>query len=85
MNEERLANDEYYYYFCDDLDSRDKINDVLQKYFSKNFVHDTISTYSMIEVNNRLAFLPYEIGSMLEWDQAEGILVKETDIVPVHC
>lgn len=74
LTDERLANDEYYYYFCHDLDSLDKIKESLQTVFSKEVASELINSYPTEEINDKLAYLPYDAGSMLNWDEAKGTL-----------
>ncbi|AZS14045.1 DL-endopeptidase inhibitor IseA family protein [Paenibacillus lutimineralis] len=84
LNDERIANDEYYYYFCDDLDSLEKIKAALLPFFSTDIVSELVDSYPISEINGKLSYQPYDVGSMLKWDEAKGTLKKDQADVKVY-
>lgn len=84
LNDERIANDEYYYYFCDDLDSLEKINAALLPFFSKDIVSELVDWYPILEINGKISYQPYDVGSMLNWNKAKGTLKKDQADVKVY-
>ncbi|AZK48454.1 hypothetical protein EIM92_21635 [Paenibacillus lentus] len=75
---ERLADpEEYYYYFCGDLDSREKLTAYFRTSYTEAVVSEMLDTYPIKVINDKLAFLPYEVGSMLEWEEAKVIEITD--------
>lgn len=70
--EERIADEENYeYYFCEDLDTKEKIKDYFMKVYSEEIINNMLNTKAISEKDGKLTFLPQDIGSMFEWDQAK--------------
>jgi hypothetical protein len=83
-SDDRLANDEYYYYFCNDLDSLEKIEEALHPFFTKDLASELVNSYPIKEIDGKLAFSPFDVGSMLNWDKATGTLKNEQMDVNVY-
>lgn len=78
--DERLADEgEYLYYYCDDLNDKEKIKKYLQVNFAEMIVNDLLNSDSIQIINNKLAYLPIDTGSMLEWENAKIIRVIDID------
>jgi len=71
MND-RVADDSYYYFFCEDADTKEKLKETLLAVFSERITSEVLDTYPIKEVGGKLAYQPYDVGSTLEWEQAAG-------------
>lgn len=76
--DERLADpEEYYYYYCSDLDSKEKIKEYLKGSYTEAIVDQMLDTDAIKTINGKLAYLPSDVGSMLEWEKAEVVQIKD--------
>lgn len=60
-----------YRYFGPDLNSREKLNEYLEKRFTTKVVNEIVSEFNIIEHNSRLAQPDGDFGSLLDWEQAK--------------
>lgn len=76
--EERLADaEEYYYFFCSDLDTREKITAYLRTSYTESVVREMLDNYPIKVINDKLVYLPYEVGSLREWEKARVIGIMD--------
>lgn len=76
--EERLADaEEYYYHFCSDLDTREKITAYLRTSYTESVVKEMLDNYPIKVINDKLVYLPYEVGSLREWEEARVIGIMD--------
>ncbi|MFD3260746.1 DL-endopeptidase inhibitor IseA family protein [Paenibacillus lentus] len=76
--EERLADaEEYYYYFCIDLDTKEKITAYLRTSYTESVVREMLDNYPIKNINDKLVYLPYEVGSLREWEEARVIGIMD--------
>ena len=70
--DERLADkEEFYYYYCSDMDTKEKIKQYLKGSFTDTIVNHLLDTETIKMINGKLTYSPADVGSMLEWDQAK--------------
>ncbi len=74
----RVPNDKNeHYYFCDNLNSIEKMHSYLEESFTKNIANQLITEINMFTVNDQLAFTPSSSGSMNDWENARGIILEK--------
>ncbi|GAA0133209.1 hypothetical protein YSY43_00490 [Paenibacillus sp. YSY-4.3] len=69
--------EEYYYYFCDDLNSREKLTAYLRTSYTESVVREMLDTNGIKVINDKLVYLPYEVGSLREWEEAKVIGITD--------
>lgn len=70
--DERLADEEFFqYYFCKDLNSREKISEYLEQIFTESLVQEMVESSVVEAQDGSLVYTIYEVGSLLNWDEAE--------------
>jgi iseA protein len=78
FEDRRVPNDNNeYYYFCDNLDTEEKMYNYLEEGFTYNIANHLINELDIFKVNGRLAFTPRSSGSMNDWENARGEIVEE--------
>ncbi|MCP3776601.1 IseA DL-endopeptidase inhibitor family protein [Paenibacillus sp. MZ04-78.2] len=62
--------EDYFYNFCDDLDTIDKLTAYLEEVFTKEITADFIKTSDFKMINNKLSYPSLGWGSLSDWEKA---------------
>lgn len=74
-----------YRYLGQDLNSREKLNEYLEKKFTTKVVSEIVSEFNIIKHNGKLAQPDADFGSILDWRQAKFSTVEiGGEIIVLH-
>ncbi|MBU7314289.1 IseA DL-endopeptidase inhibitor family protein [Paenibacillus oleatilyticus] len=71
------VSEDYFYNFCDDLDTIDKLTVYLEEVFTKEITSDFIRSSDYKIINNKLSYQSLGWGSLNDWEKATVKLVAD--------
>jgi len=78
LNERKVPRTSVEYYYCEELNSPEKISKYLEEVFTNNETSQIMKDLKIKYYDGKPSFIPSDSGSMNDWTKANGTIIKQS-------